>query len=268
VTGPYTSEFFTRWRDRSRSSADAILPPIIAALGAESLVDVGAGLGTWTAAARAAGVADVLALDGAWVDTDLLEISADQFRTVDLREPIRVDRRFDLAIAMEVAEHLPPERSAGFVADLVTLAPVVLFSAAIPGQGGNNHINERWPEFWADLFASHGYRCLDAVRWRHWTDERVEYWYAQNAYIYAAEGAVVPLPAAVDVPMAVVHPAVLRLRADPRSASVASAMQTLAWHGLANARHAKRRLGEASASWRFAKRRREAGDPSARRVEP
>jgi hypothetical protein len=52
-------------------------------------------------------------------------------------------------VSLEVAEHLQPKRSASFVADLVALAPAVLFSAAIPGQPGTDHINPRWQDEWA-----------------------------------------------------------------------------------------------------------------------
>jgi hypothetical protein len=73
-------------------------------------------------------------------------------------------------VCVEVAEHLPASGAPSFVADLARLAPVVAFSAAIPGQGGEGHVNEQWPEYWERLFAASGYRVVDALRrpfWRH-----------------------------------------------------------------------------------------------------
>lgn len=67
----------------------------------------------------------------------------------DLTQPLSLGRKFDLCVSMEVAEHLPPSRADSFVADLVGLAPVVLFSAAVPEQGGTNHLNEQWPDYGA-----------------------------------------------------------------------------------------------------------------------
>jgi hypothetical protein len=186
-TSPYTEQFYREQRSLSRASAEAILPPVIQAVQPSSVVDVGCGVGTWLSTILVAGVTDVLGLDGGWVQTDSLDIPAEQFRAVDLRQPICINRRFDLALCMETGEHLPIERSPGLVSDLVGLAPVVLFSAAVPGQGGTDHINEQWPDFWAELFATHGYECIDAIRWRHWTDQCVEFWYAQNSFLYVAK---------------------------------------------------------------------------------
>ena len=99
----------------------------------------------------------------------------------------RQQRTFDLAMSLEVAEHLPPKSAEGFIAGLTKLAPVVLFSAAIPFQGGTNHVNEQWPQYWADLFARHGFDAIDCIRSEVWDNEEVEWWYAQNTILYANE---------------------------------------------------------------------------------
>jgi hypothetical protein len=103
-------------------------------------------------------------------------------------------------LSLEVAEHLPPERAQSFVADLVALAPAVLFGAAIPGQGGVNHLNEQWQSYWAAHFASHGYASFDVVRPAIWNDAAIPAWYRQNAVLYldapsAAALALTPTPA-------------------------------------------------------------------------
>jgi SAM-dependent methyltransferase len=227
-TSPYTKRFYAGQRDRSRSSAETILPPILDAVQPSSVVDVGCGVGTWLSAVLAAGVVDVLGLDGAWVKPDSLEIPVECFKAADLRQSVGLDRQFDLALCLETGEHLPVKRAAGLVADLVDLAPAVLFSAAIPGQGGTDHLNEQWPDFWADLFASHGYRCVDAIRWQHWTDERVEFWYVQNAFLYVAEDrAPLDLVAPVSIPLRIVHPGLLARRLDPRYVSSRLAVSAL-----------------------------------------
>jgi SAM-dependent methyltransferase len=226
----YDHRFFATHRAGSRSSADAILRPLLDALHPSSVVDVGCGIGTWLAAVRAAGVEDVVGVDGPWVGPAALEIPAELFTVADLDRPLALARSFDLALCMETAEHLPPARAAGLVADLVRLAPVVLFSAAIPGQGGARHLNEQWPEFWAELFASHRYRLVDAVRLRHWDDDRVEPWYAQNAFVYVGEGQAVALEARPGLPMRAVHPGVFATKLDPRLASREFAARSTVWH--------------------------------------
>jgi len=88
-------------------------------------------------------------------------------------------------LALAKAEGLTYE---SFVADLVAMAPAVLFSAAIPGQGGVGHRNEQWPSWWAGHFATHGYLAYDVVRPAIWTDEAIPAWYRQNIVLYLDPG--------------------------------------------------------------------------------
>jgi hypothetical protein len=96
--------------------------------------------------------------------------------------------RFDLTICIEVAEHLPPERALEFVAFLCRTAPVIYFSAAIPLQGGVNHVNERRLSYWIDLFNGQGMTLLDVIRPKLWEDSRVDPCVRQNGVLFAAEG--------------------------------------------------------------------------------
>ena len=161
-------------------------------LGASS-TSAAAGAG-WMRAALDLGVAEVAGVDGEWVDRDELEVPADTFRQADLAAPLDLDRRYDLAISLEVAEHLPEEAAAGFVASLVGAAPVVAFSAAIPTRAVRGHLNEQWPAYWAEHFAQHGDEAVDALRPLLWDDERVAWWYAQNLVIYASPDVLAPSP--------------------------------------------------------------------------
>ncbi len=177
-----------------------------------SVVDVGCGTGTWLAEWLALGVTDVLGVDGDYVPRDRLEIPEALFAPRDLRQPLRLDRRFDLAQSLEVAEHLPPPRAESFVADLVAVAPAVLFSASIPGQRGTDHINEQWQDYWQGLFAGHGYTAVDLVRSVVWADPAVECWYSQNTILYVASG--VPTPEHDALPLRLVHPKVHEKKLD------------------------------------------------------
>ena len=180
----YDEEFYRKLQDGARSSARAIVPIVMDMLAPRSVIDLGCGVGTWLGVFREDGVEDVTGVDGHYVKADMLEIPRDRFVAADLKEPFAIGRRFDLACSMEVAEHLPPERSEEFVDTLVKLAPAVLFSAAIPHQGGAEHINERWQDEWAAMFQKRGYMPVDCIRRRVWSDARVEYWYAQNMLLY------------------------------------------------------------------------------------
>ena len=210
VTSPYDDAFFAAVRFGARRSAHAVLPRLLELVPARSLVDVGCGCGTWMRVALDLGVAEVAGVDGEWIDPGELEVPAGTFRQADLARPLDLGGRYDLALSLEVAEHLPEEAAAGFVASLVAAAPVVAFSAAIPDQGGRGHVNEQWPAYWADLFAQHGYEAVDALRPLLWDDDRVEWWYAQNLVIYARPDALGPAlrehPQRRVTPLALVHP--------------------------------------------------------------
>lgn len=183
----YDSTFFQQHVTGSLTSARGVLPVLFRYYKPESIVDVGCGLGTWLKAAMDLGVTDVVGLDGDYVDRNMQLIPEANFRPTDLRRRIALDRRFDLAISMEVAEHLPYHRSETFVRDLVALSDVILFSAALPYQGGVDHINEQWLEFWAILFQRYGYVPCDVFRRQLWGDHTVEFWYSQNLVVFCTK---------------------------------------------------------------------------------
>jgi SAM-dependent methyltransferase len=182
---PYTDEFYRDHREASLRSARVIVPLVLRLVQPRSVVDVGCGTGTWLSVFREHGVTDVLGMDGEWVDPAGLAIPEARFRAVDARRPLPVDRRFDLAVSLEVAEHLPAECAAGFVDSLTRLAPVVLFSAAVPFQGGTGHVNEQWPEYWVEHFARGGFAVIDGVRKAIWQESDVAAYYAQNTLLFA-----------------------------------------------------------------------------------
>lgn len=186
-TSLYKAEFFDGHRDGSRRSAAIAVPVLVELFQPRSVVDVGCGTGTWLSVFCEHGVTDILGVDGPWVEERQREIPDVFFREYDLTQPVALERTFDLALCLEVAEHLPAEAAPALIASLTALAPVVVFSAAIPGQGGEGHINERWPSFWSRYFAAHGYVCFTGLRQRLWPSDAVEFWYRQNMLCFVAE---------------------------------------------------------------------------------
>jgi SAM-dependent methyltransferase len=182
--GTYDRGYRAAHRDGARSSAAAVMPVVVDAVRPESVLDVGCGCGDWLMAARALGVDDVLGIDGPWIGADELAIAPAEFCAVQLAGRFDAGRRFDLVLCLEVAEHLRAASADPLVASLVAHAPVVLFSAAIPGQGGEGHVHEAWASEWRARFAARGWACFDLVRERFWTDARVEVWYRQNARLF------------------------------------------------------------------------------------
>lgn len=185
-TQPYTGSFYDAIRSGSQSSAAVIVPLVIGHLGAvESVVDVGCGEGWWghEFTKHLPWSITALGIDGEYVETCAIPMEA-----VDLGQPFDLGRRFDVAVCLEVAEHLPPERADGFVADLCRLAPTVVFSAAMPRQGGVGHVNLEPPSYWASLFRGQGFGWEDPIRRRVWQSPSVEPWYASNLLVFR-EGA-------------------------------------------------------------------------------
>jgi SAM-dependent methyltransferase len=181
----YTKEFYEKVMGNSLASAREIVPLILRLIQPGRVIDVGCGRGDWLSVFSESGVGHVLGVDGDWVDRNTLFIPPECFLARDLAEPLRLNAGFDLALSLEVAEHFPAEFATAFVGSLAALASVIVFSAAIPFQGGTNHLNEQWPDYWAGLFRAQGFVTIDCLRRHIWQNENVSWWYAQNLLIFA-----------------------------------------------------------------------------------
>jgi SAM-dependent methyltransferase len=180
----YSGEFYTERRQRTLVSARRTLELVAEVAPFRSVVDVGCGTGTWLSVAGELGASRLVGYEGTWVSKEMMDEPAASLILGDLGQPLRVEETFNLAISLEVAEHLPLERADSFVGELCALAPVTLFSAAIPGQGGRGHVNEQWQSYWADLFARNGRVPVDLVRPKLWIDDAVPFFYRQNILLY------------------------------------------------------------------------------------
>lgn len=181
----YSGDFYSYIDAGSRRSARTVAAILLPEMTIASLLDVGAGHGAWAAEWLAAGVKDVLAVDGDYVRCDQLAVPARRFRAHDLATPLDLKRRFDLVQSLEVAEHLPAAKADLFVDNLVAHGDVILFSAAVPHQGGEHHVNEQPPEYWRRKFGQRGYRVFDFLRPRLAGHGEVMPWYRHNSYLYA-----------------------------------------------------------------------------------
>ncbi len=191
----YDDDFFDYVDTGAIQSAQVIVARLFAALRPASVLDVGCGRGGWLGVWAAAGCASVQGVDGDYVDRTRLHIPQDAFRSTDLAAPFDLGRRFDLVQCLEVAEHLAPAHATVLIDSIVRHGDVVLFSAAVPGQGGTQHINERPLNYWRELFAARGFVAFDAVRPHIHTDRRIEPWYRFNTVLYANPAGQATLPA-------------------------------------------------------------------------
>jgi SAM-dependent methyltransferase len=180
----YSESYYLRLRDGARRSAQVVVPLVLRLVEPNSVVDVGCALGTWLRVFQENGISDIHGVDRPHVDHAKLEIPRDCFMAHDLRDTLDVVRTFDLVLSLEVAEHLPEACADQLVEDLTALGPVVLFSAAIPDQGGAGHVNEQLPDYWAKKFEARGFVPVDALRMSIWQNAEVDWWYAQNMLLY------------------------------------------------------------------------------------
>jgi SAM-dependent methyltransferase len=193
----YTDEFFEYIEMGSSQSAKQFCGFLVPLLRVTSVLDVGCGRGAWLREWKNAGVKTAQGVDGPYVQEGSLLIPVQDFTAIDLSKQFDLLQRYDLVTSLEVAEHLPPTSSEAFVASLTRHADLVLFSAATPGQGGENHINERPLAFWQRLFATRGYEAYDIVRPAFSSSKGVEPWYRFNTVLYANERVRSSLPKAV-----------------------------------------------------------------------
>jgi len=176
--------------DGAIRAADRVVGAILGLVGpVRSVVDLGGGTGAWCRAFKTKGVEWVLCLDHPDARSAGLLIDETEFRGVDLAQEIPSPIPADLAISVEFAEHVSTVRAEWIVNFLTQSARLVLFSAAVPGQGGVAHVNEQWPSFWAQKFGRCGFTQLDVVRPLIVGDEMIPYWYRQNIFLYAADPA-------------------------------------------------------------------------------
>jgi SAM-dependent methyltransferase len=202
VASVYNSTFFDGVARGTNESAQTVVPLVHKLLEPASVLDVGCATGTWLAEWGKAGVSDLQGIDGDYVDRAGLRIPVDKFAPVDLAKPFSLGRTFDLVQTLEVAEHLDESAADAFVESLVRHGETILFSAAIPGQGGDHHVNEQWPSYWAAKFAKAGFTLHDVIRPQIWNDPRVVNWYRQNILVFARGGDLETTSGPVDL----VHP--------------------------------------------------------------
>jgi SAM-dependent methyltransferase len=183
----YTPDYYEGLKNRHATS-DVIVPLVVDLIHPRSVVDIGCGVGVWLNTFRDQGTEIIAGYDGDWIPKEMLMIRANEFTALDMSLRMPDVEGFDLALCLEAAEHLPNEMSEPLVRCLTRSAPAVLFSAAIPGQGGTGHINEQWPWFWRRLFDRAGYVCLDVIRPTVWLDKQVGVNYRQNVFLYVADG--------------------------------------------------------------------------------
>lgn len=189
----YTKKFYMRDYARTSRSARCIAPLLIDAFNGastklNSVIDIGCGRGVWLDEFKKLGVGLLKGRDGAWVQSADPLVGQSDFVVTNLAQPYREPHKYDLAMTLEVAEHIDEGGADTFITSIVELSDTIMFSAAIKGQGGQHHVNERPLAYWIAKFAAHGFSVYDPIRPRIWGNDDVCWWYRQNIVIFSRDG--------------------------------------------------------------------------------
>ncbi len=166
-------------------SPSIIVPYLIEKFHPTSVVDVGCGLGGFIKIFLDNGVNDVIGIDGNWIDRSKLYISENFFKEQDLEQRFSLNKKFDLVLCLEVAEHLSALSSDIFVENVISLGDIIIFSAAIKNQGGQNHINEQPVNYWIEKFCRQDFVFYDVFRNEFWNNIGIDWCYKQNLFLVA-----------------------------------------------------------------------------------
>ncbi len=203
----YDTEFYKAQNLLEQSLQEAlrrisqILPSI------NNCIDVGCGVGVWLKAWQTIQPEiNIYGIDFNVASDSVFAIPRNNYQKVDLRDSakeiydkvifeirekelfeISGNKPFDLVQSFEVAEHLEEKYADNFIYLLTLFSNKILFSAALPMQGGTHHVNERLPKYWARIFAKYGYECFDICRKELFDmviNNDLQPWYGQNMFLY------------------------------------------------------------------------------------
>ena len=208
--GLYNKSFYRNRDKRTKHAARTILPLIFSNYRIKSVADFGCGVGTWLGVCKELGASETLGIEGNWINESMLSSSFELYNT-DLKKPIHLNKKYDLTISLEVAEHVPESNSDDFINSLSNSSDLILFSAAVIGQGGKGHVNEQNQSYWVEKFTRRGYSCMDVIRPKIWNDERIDTWYKQNIFIFSRKQEFTPCLMPIDV----IHPDLFRIYSKP-----------------------------------------------------
>lgn len=199
----YSNDFYATMEKGSFSSAQKIVPKLIARYSPNSVVDIGCGTGSFANEFLNLGISEVTGYEGTWMAPLPTLLPKANYLYHDLTKSLTSPKSFDMCLCLEVAEHIDEKFAENLIQMLTSVSSIVVFSAAVPKQGGNHHVNEQWPGYWSKLFAARGFFLEWDPRQSIWEDVNIEACYRQNLLIYSKG----PTDQQIE-PMALVHPGI------------------------------------------------------------
>lgn len=206
----YGKNFYVSRESMTSYAAKTILSLVKKDADIKTVVDFGCGVGVWLKESENLGAINTLGIEGVWLDKEMYVADGELLQT-DLEKEIVLENKFDLAISLEVAEHISEDNSNLFIQSICSASDTVLFSAAVIGQGGNGHINEQNQSYWVHKFKEQGFGVHDVLRNEIWLDDQVPFWYKQNIFLFKKKTS----DTLGQMPLDIIHPDLFKIYANP-----------------------------------------------------
>ena len=185
----YTNFFYKSVSSRSEEVSNKVLTHLFkSAIQIKSIKDVGCGEGEWfNSKVLNEGKYDLFAYD--LPEAIALAKSKSKidikFHPINLEFiEINIFADTDVTIFTEVAEHLTEECAKKIINFICDTSKIVIFSGAIPGQGGYNHINEQPLKYWIQLFEVNNFIPVDFLRPIIREEKSVPFYYRNNLFLF------------------------------------------------------------------------------------
>ncbi len=184
----YHADYYAEVDEAAVRSAGAMTESIVTQFKPRRVVDVGCGTGALLEAFRQRGC-EVYGLEYSEAALQFCRARKLRVEQFDLEhDSLGKPETFDVATSMEVAEHLPEKFADRYVDLLTQMSNIVVLTAAHPGQGGTDHVNEQPPSYWIAKFQARGF-THDAALSRQWGQVwkeagNVSPWYCENLMVF------------------------------------------------------------------------------------
>lgn len=201
----YSKDYYSIHDENSYKSATVILNQLSNYISPSSIIDWGCGSGTWCKAAIEIWNVSIIGIDQHDFDGYQMYISQSNYRKEDIRKEIWVNK-VELAICVEVIEHIDEYYEDAVIDNICSCSDTILFSGALPFQGGTGHINEKPYSYWVKKFRERGYNLDDRIRRDIWDNSDVEIWYRNNIMLLKK---VKTIKIQEQYPLDIIHPDML-----------------------------------------------------------
>lgn len=155
----YTEEYFKQIIEEEEGQADRLASYLISTYQPKSVVDFGCANGLYLEPFYNTGNIHVLGLDYSAEAVKMAKIP--NIVLTDLRQPYNTVSKFDLALCIEVLEHIEEEYADIVVENIINSSDIVIISPATIGQGGVGHVNLQYKKYWKEKFEKEGFQYME-----------------------------------------------------------------------------------------------------------